>query len=804
MNCPDMETIERFIVNDLQPEEHAEFESHLQDCGQCQAAVVEANSNEDCLTDLKATQGPDPEPEPAVEPLQGKFSSPVLTVEDAQALLGERYHVVKKVGQTDQSDVFQAIDSVLERQVAIKFLTPQKKTGTHKKWAEARAMGRLNHPYIAQVYEVGQTGKHSFIIMEWIDGLPLAEAWEGLETPQRLRLFLKVLQAVGVAHARGVTHRDIKPSNILVTGGFSPKILDFGIAVQDHHGETREAGLFKGTPGYCAPEQVTPPVKVSHATDVYALGALLYQLLTDRLPFEQSDLKTLFEAIRTEYPEPPGSPGQHVPIALQNICLKALEKDPKARYANAQQLREELQRYLRGERIWSRPSYMTAKLEEELGQHREKLQLWRKNELVTQGEYDRLENIYERIIRPSDPSIMDARKLSLSQVFLYLGGWIIVLGTCVLFYKTWDEINFWLRPAPALGATLIVALTGVSMWWKKENRLCVGFLAIASLLMPVTVLLSLGQWNLLSADTWRWGTESVYQGLNRSGVHVLIGNTQLYVSSWCWLACSSIFLWMTRSSIFAFFSVLALLAILSSMFIINGLWEGSIDVLAAWYLIPSLCLFVLGAVLDRGGQKKYAWPLSTVGIVVLVASLTTIALSDNTLFGLIHERPVGLSGVEHRILSLIGNGLVYLIAAGLCRSIGTPLQRSLGTALNWLGALHVLTPLRILDLNSVALDEAHRMMYRCLLPVASLFFVLVSVTRQMKSFFYSGLAGITASVHKLTVEHLDKFFLWPLWLIVTGTVSMFIAWLIPRWRANVNMRRKGEGSAINKLDNLGS
>lgn len=186
-------------------------------------------------------------------------------------------------------------------------------------------------------------------------------------------------------------------------------------------------------------------------------------------------------------------------------------------------------------------------------------------------------------------------------------------------------------------------------------------------------------------------------------------------------------------------------------------------------------------------------PSHTVGVVILVASLTTIALSDNTLFGLIREKPVGLSGVEHRILSLVGNGLVYLIAAGLCQSIGTPLQRSLSTALNWLGALHILTPLRILDLDSVALDEAHRMIYRCLLPVASLFFVLVSVTRQMRSFFYSGLTGITASVHKLTVEHLDKFFLWPLWLIVTGTVSMFVAWLIPRWRANVSIRRKGKG-----------
>ncbi len=124
MNCPDIETIERFVADDLQPEERAEFEAHVQDCNQCQAALVEAKSNEECLTDLKATQGPDSEPEPAVEPLQFKLSSPVPTVTDAQALLGERYNVVKKVGQTDQSDVFQAIDSVLERQVAIKFLTP--------------------------------------------------------------------------------------------------------------------------------------------------------------------------------------------------------------------------------------------------------------------------------------------------------------------------------------------------------------------------------------------------------------------------------------------------------------------------------------------------------------------------------------------------------------------------------------------------------------------------------------------------------------------------------------------------------
>ena len=129
------------------------------------------------------------------------------------------------------------------------------------------------------------------------------------------------------------------------------------------------------------------------------------------------------------------------------------------------------------------------------------------------------------------------------------------------------------------------------------------------------------------------------------------------------------------------------------------------------------------------------------------------------------------------------NGLIFLTIASVCKRLNTPLQRNLSTLFNWLGPVHILGSLRLLDLNTSDISESHRMFYRGLLPAASLAFVFISVSRQMKSFFFSGLAGLTASVHKLTIHHLDKFFVWPVWLIVTGILSMVMSWIVPKWHA---------------------
>jgi uncharacterized membrane protein YgdD (TMEM256/DUF423 family) len=531
-------------------------------------------------------------------------------------------------------------------------------------------------------------------------------------------------------------------------------------------------------------------VQISPATDVFALGITLYQLLTDALPFPQTEPNELFEAIRTAHPELPSAVQDKVPISLQNICLKALEKNPHRRYADAGALGDEIRRFLRGEKIWSRPSFLMDTIQQEVFYHRQKLKVWQKNDLITNKEFDRLENIYERMLRPADPSIIEARKLSLSQVCLYLGGWIAVLGSFVLFYKSWEQIPVIFRPAPAIAATAVMIIIGIIMWGKKDSRLSVGFLATANLLIPITILLTMGQWNILPAADFPWGKETIFNTLNNAQVHLIVGNIQIFVSSACWLAFSLAFLRLSRSSIFVVFSIIAFLFLLTTCYIIAGMEDWQQDITAGRYLYAGIGLFILGIALDKNRLSHYAAPTNIVGLVLIVASLSVIAVSEKTLFGWLWIPTGGLERAELIGLSFAINGIIYLALASLCRWLNTNLQRRLSNILNWLGPLHILSPLRVLDLEKLAIAEGHRIIYRILLPIASFGFVFASVPKQMKSFFFSGLGGIATAVHKITTKHLDKYFAWPVCLIITGIVWMLVSWLVPRWKASIALKRK--------------
>jgi serine/threonine protein kinase/multisubunit Na+/H+ antiporter MnhB subunit len=793
MSCPDQETIERYILGQLEVVPQAEFDGHLEACSDCKAKVAEARANETFLEGLLAS-------EMSSRPDLKHDHTGVGTVDRAQSLLGDRYRVIRKVGEGSAGQVFQAIDAVLERLVAIKFLRQNRRPGdsSAEPWHEARLMSQLNHPYIAQVYEIGELDGQRFIVMEWIDGLPVTEAWQAVPLQQRLQVYLKVLEGIAAAHRRGIVHRDIKPSNILVTSELKPKVLDFGIAIETSLLECIDQGVYRGTPAYSAPEQVTVPVKISTATDIYALGILLYELLTDTLPFQQATSSEIFESIKTECPEFPAGERQTIPVPLQNICLKALEKEARLRYQSAHSLADDINRYLRGEKVWSRPSFLMDKIQQEIFYHRQKLKVWRENELITQNEFDRLENTYDSMISPADTSIIEARKLSLSQVCLYLGGWIVVLGSFVLFHRQWEQVSTYLRPMPAIAAALVMTAFGIMMWYKGDRRLGLGFLATAGLLVPVTILLTLAQWEVLPPTTDPWGTESIAEALKEQGAYVITGNTQLYIASWCWLAFSLLSFRITRSSIFVLFGVVAFLVWLTICYIITGMLGSpdgaldpwSIETVAGRYLYPGLCLFAFGVLLDRSGRSHYAWPLCSVGLALIVLCLDGIAISEATLFGWLWRKPEALNQVELQMLSLACNGLLYLGLASICRSLGTRLQRTLASVLNWLGPLHILTTLRALDWYELEIPGSRLFLYRILLPVASLAFVFGSVSRQMKSFFFSGLAGIAAAIQRFTIEHFDTLFAWPVSLIVTGTAWMLISWLVPRWKASKALKRK--------------
>jgi serine/threonine protein kinase len=772
MNCPEEGFIGRYIGHGVSEAEEKEFEAHQQVCASCAERVLEARKNETLLAEIKSFKEISSPPSPTPEPPGLK---PVKTVEQAQTLLGNRYRVVKKVGEGSAGTVFQAIDTILDRAVGIKFLRVETGlTGGTDRWNEARIMGQLNHPNIAQVYEIGEKEGKRFFVMEWVDGLPLTEAWTTLGLPQRLEIFLGVAGAVAEAHRRGVIHRDLKPSNILVTAGSHPKVLDFGIALESRSVEDIERGLYRGTPAYSSPEQITSPKQISPATDVFALGILMYQLLTDNLPFPQTDPKELFEAIRNEYPELPKTIEKNVPIPLQNICLKAMEKVPHKRYSSAKTLADDIERYLEGEPVWARPSYLIDKIQQEVFYHRQKIIGWYNNELITQREFDRLENVYEHIIAPPDPSLFETRKLSFSQVSLYFGGWVALLGIFALFYEPLAKSYGPWMAVPAITASAFIILWGMFLWNKGESSWAVGCMAMADVFFPAALLVSLWHWGILSPQHPPVGKEQISVLLFEWQSAVVVGNAQLWVSSFFWLLCSLLFLYTTRSSVFVFFSVLSGLAFLSCFYLFAGLLEWPWEWILISYLVPALGMFALGAVLDRKRYPHIAWPLSLMGLIVIISLLTALTMSIGKAWSPIRPGRRWISSPWF-LFPLAANGAVYLALAMFCRKVNQRLHRRIGYLLDRLGLFLVLGSLSVLAVCEGGSDP--RYLYLLLLVAVS--FIFASVALQTKSFFFFGIAGLTIAIHKFT-EYFGTSFRWPTLLMFVGFFWMFLSYLAPR------------------------
>ena len=284
------------------------------------------------------------------------------------------YRIEREIGQGGMGVVYLAMrdDEVYRKQVAIKVLRAGFGGGSMlaRFRSERQILAQLDHPNIARLLDGGATESGvPYLVMEYVAGEPITEwcAKRSLTVAQKLELFRKVCGAVQYAHARLVVHRDLKPSNILVTEDGTPKLLDFGIAkLLGGEGETpftmpvTEADFRLMTPEYASPEQVRgEPVTTS--CDVYALGVVLYELLTGRRPFtfENRTAREIERRITSETPASPGAGND-----LDNIVLLALDKDPARRYASADQLDEDLARHLDGRPVVARPAtfrYRAAK-----------------------------------------------------------------------------------------------------------------------------------------------------------------------------------------------------------------------------------------------------------------------------------------------------------------------------------------------------------------------------------------------------------------------------------------------------------
>jgi serine/threonine protein kinase len=252
-----------------------------------------------------------------------------------------RYEVVSVLGQGAMGTVYKAVDPLIERAVAIKTinlkLSKEERVEFEARfYREAKSAGRLNHAGIVTIYDVGENDEIAYIAMEFLEGESLREMLDsGVVLPIEMigKIAVRVAGALNFAHENQVVHRDIKPANIMIMPGHDIKIMDFGIA-QIPTGSRTQLGTVLGSPKYMAPEQVTGQ-STDRRTDVFALGVVLYEMLTGLAPFNGDNLSTIMYKILNEAPVPPSTINSRVPAVFDRIVSQALAKRPEDRYQTA-------------------------------------------------------------------------------------------------------------------------------------------------------------------------------------------------------------------------------------------------------------------------------------------------------------------------------------------------------------------------------------------------------------------------------------------------------------------------------------
>ncbi|HLY15583.1 MAG TPA: serine/threonine-protein kinase [Bryobacteraceae bacterium] len=691
------------------------------------------------------------------------------------------YKILGEIGSGGMGRVFLAMDERLGRKVAIKTLSPR--YAGHpvlraRFMHEARAMAQVTHPNIARIYALGPDREPPHFVMEYVEGAPLNTAAQPLTLRQKVELLRKVATAVGVLNDHQVIHRDLKPGNILAGPDLEPKLLDFGLALHlsAHESRLTLTGEVMGTPEYFSPEQARADAPLDARSDVFSLGVVFYELLTGSLPFRAGNLAGQVRSICHDDPVLPRRIGAGIPGDLQNICMKALEKSPADRYASAGEMAADLERFLAGEAVLAAPASYARLMTGKIAQHLRELDGWRRDRILSDSEYDALRKGYDRLVEREDAWIMEFRRLSLPQVSLYLGAWILVVGAALIVLFRYAGLSGAPAVLVAAAAAAPTAWIGIRSWKMQQRRVAIAYLLAFCLLLPIALLVAMGEYGIFNGFTQGRRNLELF---SKFDTFKMTTNAQLWWSLLLSLPAYFALRRFTRASVFslvlAMMAALWCLACLLRMGMIG--WIDSDPGRPYFYLLPCAALFfAVAALLESrrlASDSRYFYP---VAVLFTWAALTgVVTFHDPYAEWLKRAAPWTRGQIEYLFII---NAAIYFALQVICERFSSPQLRTVAKTFRFVIPGHVMTSLLFLGLAASGRAPQSRgeaRLFEILLPAVACLFVFASIPKQMKNFFASGMFFLAIGLVRIQQDLFRDRAWWPISLLLAGLLLMVAA-----------------------------